>query len=81
MTDIVERLEVGPPTFAGQEGSAEIRRLRAERDELLALLRRVMSCGLNEHPFGYGFTPSKQEKIASALAADISAAIKKAAAK
>ena len=30
MTDIVERLLVGPPTFAGDQGAAEIERLRAE---------------------------------------------------
>lgn len=50
---------------------------RAERDALRELLRRVLSCGLNEEPHGVGFTPSRQEKKAGELARDIEAALGK----
>lgn len=35
------------------------------------LLQRVLQCGLCEEPHGVGFTPSRQERIASELARDI----------
>lgn len=35
------------------------------------LLERVLQCGLCEEPHGVGFTPSRQERIASDLARDI----------
>lgn len=35
------------------------------------LLARVLQCGLHEEPHGVGFTPSRQERIASELARDI----------
>lgn len=71
MSDI-ERSERADPL---QEMQNEIERLRAERDALLALLCRVLSCGLNEEPHGVGFTYSRQKRIASELYTDIFAAI------
>lgn len=50
---------------------------RAECDALRALLKRVLSCGLNEEPHGVGFAPSKQEKRAGELARDIAVALRK----
>lgn len=35
------------------------------------LLERVLQCGLCEEPHGVGFTPSRQERLASDLARDI----------
>lgn len=65
----------GSPTHGGAAG--HVRALLAERDELRALLKRVLSCGLNEEPHGVGFAPSKQEKRAGELARDIAVALRK----
>lgn len=62
-------------TGCGMYDGGEMRRLRAERDALRELLRRVLSCGLNEEPHGVGFTPSRQERKAGELARDIEAAL------
>lgn len=53
------------------ELEATVRRLVGIEDRMRKLLKRVLQCGLCEEPHGVGFTPSRQERIASELARDI----------
>ena len=79
LADEIER-EIGnqpsdevPSLLMTHAGWVNIIAALRSQDEALALLRAVLSCGLNEEPAGNGVVLSKQEKLAGQLTMDINA--------